>query len=189
MTSKSVADFLAALALKGGTSAQRRKGSELDKVEPEVRELAAAGASINEMLQYLWQNHQMRPARSGFAAWLLRRGIGSSGRQVEKPVPTIRAAATKTADQETRPGTTLRAPREMPATVPPTAGGQAAGLKLTAGQRAKASIAAQREQHDSRRSSTKTAAQQFAHIPLESGTRTESSTVDPIANLECKPKK
>lgn len=82
MTSKSVADFLAANGLAPDAVPRRKRGSTLDKVESEIRDLAAAGASINEMLKYLWFYHQMNPARSGFAAWLVRRGIGSSGRQL-----------------------------------------------------------------------------------------------------------
>lgn len=104
-TSKSVAAFLA-------DNAPNRRGSMLDPFETELRELAEAGASLRQLIKYLWLNHQIKPSSSSFSLWLLRRGIGSSGRTVRQPAPR---ASDSAASQE---AVAAQRRRPMPQGVP-----------------------------------------------------------------------
>lgn len=187
MTSKTVADFLVAQGLTPGAATQRRRGSDLDRVQSEVRELAAAGASINMMLKYLWLHHQMKPARSGFAAWLLRRGIGSSGRVLV--APTDKNQPPTTVD---RPLDVLPTQTEARATVPASRPQPERIDEPPEGvSRIKWKLERQREVQNSRKSSTLPAAQQFGDILQKNRQQGDSATavvrsvpVDPVAALD-----
>jgi hypothetical protein len=202
MTTKSVADFLAARGV-----GRRKRGSILDAVESEVRELAAAGASINDMLEYLWLNHQMKRARSGFAAWLQRRGIGSSGRQVAPPSPrhsvastAVRAASPARASGGGEPGQVAQAsfalgrpnrvfeaaqPRDQQPPKPADDG------VVDHTQRLKREADKQDARINQHRMSTLPAAQEYAHLLEQDAQRAREAqeakaSVDPIDNLERK---
>ena len=94
--SRSVAAFLA-------DNPPNRRGSMLDPFETELRELAKAGASLRQLIKYLWLNHQIKPSSSSFSLWLIRRGIGSSGRTVPQPAPRASASQEAVAAPRRRP--------------------------------------------------------------------------------------
>lgn len=201
MTSKAVADFLAAHGLTPGATGRRSRGSSLDKVEDEMRELASGGASINEMLRYLWLHHQIKPARSGFAAWLVRRGIGSSGRDLG-PSPS-KVEGRQTNATSTAGFAVHLAPPKRTATHSvhlrrqPMPSEELATTQKQADRpesRVKASLERQRHAHGARRSSTLPASMQFSELLAANRKQGEAAAAcarapapDPIASLERRP--